>query len=65
MLSAREYRRMLAMIGIDNQAAIKALSSDLRSPGHHLAQEALCLVDNITKKGKKSRKKRKTAITIC
>ena len=30
-----------AMIGVDNQAAIKAFDSDLRNPGHHLAREAL------------------------
>ena len=64
MLSSREYRRMPAMIGIDNQVAIKALSSDLRSPGHHLAWEALHIASRIAKKGRKSRKLGKTTITI-
>jgi hypothetical protein len=30
-----------AMIGVDNQAAIKAFDSDLRNPGHHLTRKAL------------------------
>ncbi len=45
------------------QAAIKALASDLRSPGHHLAREALCLANRI-KKVKKKAKKTKATITI-
>ena len=36
MLNTSKHRKAAAMIGIDNQAAIKALASDLRKPGHHL-----------------------------
>jgi hypothetical protein len=36
-------------IGIDNQAVLKAFQSDLRSPGHHLAREALRLANIIQK----------------
>jgi len=47
-------------LGSDNQAAIKAFQSNLRSPGHHLAREALRLAHQI------SHRKRKTkyALTI-
>jgi len=34
-------------LGSDNQAAIKAFQSNLRSPGHHLAREALRLAHQI------------------
>ena len=37
-------------IGIDNQAVLKAFHSDLRSPGHHLAREALRLANIIQKR---------------
>jgi ribonuclease HI len=64
MLSSREYRGMPAMVGIDNQAAIKALASDLRSPGHHLVREALRIAGRLAKGGRKGKKKRKAVITI-
>jgi hypothetical protein len=63
MLSISKFRKVPTMIGIDNQAAIKALASDLRSPGHHLAQEALRLAKRIEKVKKKS-KRTKATITI-
>jgi hypothetical protein len=63
MLSIRKFRKELAMIRIDNQVAIKALTSDLRSPGHHLAWKALYLANCIEKVKKKSRKT-KAMITI-
>jgi ribonuclease HI len=37
------------MIGVDNQAAIKAFQSDLRKPGHHLAREALLTGNRLQK----------------
>ena len=37
-------------IGIDNQAVLKAFQSDLRSPGHHLAREALRQANIIQKR---------------
>ena len=56
MLNTRKGRGVVAMIGIDNQAAIKALTSDLRSPGHHLVWEALRIANSIEKKKKKKNK---------
>ena len=35
------------MLGIDNQAAIKAFDSELRKPGHHLAREALRIAEQL------------------
>jgi ribonuclease HI len=63
MLNTGKNRRTSASIGVDNQAAIKALASDLRSPGHHLAWEALRLASNIEKARNKN-KKSKATITI-
>ncbi|KAH9019426.1 hypothetical protein EDB85DRAFT_2153746 [Lactarius pseudohatsudake] len=41
-------------IGVDNQAAIKALSSKLNKPGHYIAAEALSMAAKIRKeRGKK------------
>jgi len=37
ILSTEKKNGKLAMIGMDNQAAIKAFDSELRNPGHHLA----------------------------
>jgi len=64
MLNSGKYRRKLAMISIDNQAAIKALTSDLRSPGHHLAREALRITSSI-KKAKKKNTRSQNLLTIC
>ena len=64
MLTTRNRRKMAAMIGVDNQAAIKALTLDLRSPGHHLAQEALQLASNINK-AKVKNKSNKVSLIIC
>ena len=40
ILNSRKRKKVLAVIGIDNQAAIKAFMLDLRNPGHHLMREA-------------------------
>jgi hypothetical protein len=37
ILNTEKKSRKPAMIGMDNQAAIKAFDSELRNPGHHLA----------------------------
>ena len=58
MLNSSKHRKAVAMIGVDNQAAIKALASDLRSPGHHLAREALHIANTIDKAKKKNMKNR-------
>jgi hypothetical protein len=43
------------MLGVDNQAAIKAFRSDLRKPGHHLAREAICVATRIQKRRREGR----------
>ena len=63
MLNTGTCRKTATMIRVDNQAAIKALISDLRSPGHHLAREALQVATNISKAKKKSGNK-KAMLTI-
>ena len=42
-------------LGSDNQAAIKAFQSNLRSPGHHLAREALRLAHQIQKRKRRTK----------
>ena len=49
--------RAQAMVGMDNQAAIKAFDSEFRNPGHHLAREALRAATHLKKKSKKSEHK--------
>jgi hypothetical protein len=63
MLNTSKHRKAAAMIGIDNQAAIKALASDLRKPGHHLARETLRIAYTIDK-AKKKRTKNEATLTI-
>ena len=36
-------------VGVDNQAAIRAFHSALRSPGHHLAREILQVANRVEK----------------
>ena len=47
-------------IAVDNQAALKAFDSDMRSPGHHPARETLLLANRT----QKSRNKRKYRLTL-
>jgi ribonuclease HI len=63
VLSSRKSRKASATIGVDNQAAIKAFTSDLRNLGHHLIREALCIASKISKERKKGGKN-KHALTI-
>ena len=63
ILSSRKSKKASAIIGVDNQAAIKAFTSDLRNPGHHLTREALCIASKISKERKKGGKN-KHALTI-
>lgn len=64
MLNAAKYRKKSSMIGVDNQAAIKAFESELRSPGHHLARETLRIAAKIEKQRKKKIPHKKSATTI-
>ncbi len=61
ILSTEKNNGKLAVIGVDNQAAIKAFDSELRNPGHHLAHEALQIAERL----KKKRQRSKTTLTIC
>jgi ribonuclease HI len=54
LLSTEKKGKMTTMLGVDNQAAIKAFESQLRNPGHHLAREALWIAIQMKKKRKKS-----------
>jgi len=64
MLMSPKYRRKSAMIGVDNQAAIKAFDSDLRSPGHHLAREVERMAAKIEKERKKNKAHTRSLTTI-
>jgi hypothetical protein len=50
ILSTEKKNGTPAMLGMDNQAAIKAFNSELRNPGHHLAHKALCIAECLKKK---------------
>jgi ribonuclease HI len=60
ILSSRKSKKVLAAIRVDNQAAIKAFTSDLRNPGHHLIREALRIASKIGKERKKGGKNKHT-----
>jgi ribonuclease HI len=55
ILSTEKKSRKLAMIGVDNQAAIKAFDSELRNPGHHIVREALRIAEHLKKKYQRSK----------
>jgi hypothetical protein len=63
ILSSRKSKKSSATIGVDNQAAIKAFTLDLRNPGHHLMREALRIASKISKERKKGGKN-KHALTV-
>ena len=52
LVSTEQHGSTMCMLGVDNQAAIKAFSSDLRKPGHHLARKAICIATQIQKRRK-------------
>jgi ribonuclease HI len=41
LLKTEKDPRIPVLVGVDNQAAIKAFDSELRSPGHHIMCEIL------------------------
>ncbi len=63
ILNSRKRKKVSAAISVDNQAAIKAFTLDLRNPGHHLTREALRIASKISK-DKKKMGKGKDALTI-
>ena len=64
LISTERKGRTSFALGSDNQAAIKAFKSNFRSPGHHIAREALQLAHQIQNKNKKKKKKSKYALTL-
>jgi ribonuclease HI len=55
LIKTEKRANKACMLGVDNQAAIKAFKSNLRSPGHHLAREALRIAEQIQKRKKKTK----------
>jgi len=53
LVSTEKHGSTSFMIGVDNQAAIRAYQSVLRKPGHHLARETLQLANQIQKRRQK------------
>jgi ribonuclease HI len=47
LINTERHNRVSCAIGLDNQAAIQALQSDLTNPGHHLAAEALRIATHL------------------
>lgn len=57
-LIAMEKRSQIkCIIGLDNQAIIKALYTDLTNPGHHLTAEVLKIAEHLIKCSKSARYK--------
>jgi ribonuclease HI len=61
LLKTEKDARIPVLVGVDNQAVIKAFDSELRSPGHHIAHEILRQANRLKKKGRRT----KYALTIC
>jgi len=53
LVSTEKHGSTSFVIGVDNQAAIRAYQSALRKPGHHLARETLWLANQIQKRRQK------------
>ena len=49
LIDTKEYSTTSCLIAVDNQAALKAFASDMRRPGHHIAQEFLNLANRMQK----------------
>ena len=55
LIKTERHGSMSFMLGVNNQAAIKAFQMDLRSPGHHLAREFLQVANQVKRKRKRAR----------
>ena len=55
LMATEKQGKKSFMVGVDNQAAIQAFQSDLRSPAHHLAREVICVANQLQKRRRKSR----------
>ena len=55
LIGTEQHGGTMCMLGVDNQAAIKAFRSDLREPGHHLARKAICMATQIQKHRREGR----------
>jgi ribonuclease HI len=54
LISTEKHGSTLCVIGVDNQAAMRAFQLDLRSPGHHIAKEIIRTANQIQKRRRKS-----------
>ena len=61
LISKEKHGSTSCMLGVDNQAAIRAFHSDLRKPGHHIAREIILLANRV----QKHRRKVAYSLTIC
>ena len=50
LIATEKRSRVKCVIGLDNQAIIKALHTDLTNPGHHLTAEALKIAERLGKR---------------
>jgi len=53
LISTEKHGSTSFALGVDNQPAIKAFQSALRSPGHHLARETLRIANQVQKQKRK------------
>ena len=53
LISTEKRNAMSCSIVVDNQAALKAFASNMRSPGHHLARKFLLLANRMLKRSNK------------
>ena len=53
LIGTEKRAAMSCSVAVDNQAALKAFSSKLRKPGHHLACEILLLANRVQKRRSK------------
>jgi ribonuclease HI len=60
LISTEKHRSTMFAIGVDNQAAIKAFQSAMRSLGHHLAREIIKTASKI----QRQRSRRRYVLTI-
>jgi ribonuclease HI len=55
LINMEKYGSTTCAIGVDNQAAIQAFNSSLRSPGHHLAREIIRVANQVQKRKNKAK----------
>jgi len=61
LISMEKHGSTTFVLGVDNQAALKAFQSTLRNPGYHLTREALWIANQVQKRRRKGNYK----LTLC